>query len=116
MALPKKGSRKITVDGIVYRWRGYTTRYEGDDYGELFVERFDEPRQKIKATFTWTKLHQEYKKVGQKLQGVFDHPPPHVVRESILYALEHGWHPEEGGGTLDLGNLDEKLPFDLKPQ
>ena len=111
MALPKKGTRIIIVEGIKYRYRGHVTHHEGDNYGNLVVEKAEEPRQKIQAHFTWTKLYEEYKKVGHALSHVADHMPPYVVRQTILYALKKGWKPDQGGGLLDLGNLDEKLDF-----
>lgn len=111
MALPKKGSRNIVVDEVKYRWMGDAAKFEGDDFAFLFIELSDDPRQKIKASFSWTKLNAAYKKVNHKLSKVFDRPPSFVVRQTILYALENGWKPEEGGGVLDLGNLDDKLDY-----
>lgn len=111
MALPKKGTRIITIEGIKYRYHGHITHHEGDDYGDLIIEKAEEPRQKIKAHFTWTKLYNEYKKVGHALSHVADQMPPYVVRQTILYALKKDWMPDKGGGIVDLGNLDEKLDF-----
>ncbi len=113
MALPEKGSRSIIVDGIKYRWCGFATRAEGDDQAEVLIELFDEPRQKLKALFSWTKLHKEYKKVNQKLSVYADHPPPYVVQQTILYGLMHGWEPDKRGGVIFLGNLNEELDFSM---
>ncbi|OGC06904.1 hypothetical protein A2526_01025 [candidate division WOR-1 bacterium RIFOXYD2_FULL_36_8] len=113
MSLPKKKSRKIIVNGVKYRWLGFATKYEGDDYAEIFVELFDNPRKKIKATFTFSKLQKKYKEVGHKLFVPADKPPPYIVRQTIIYALKNGWKPDEEGGVLDLGNLDEKLDYSL---
>ena len=112
MALPKKGSRSITVDNIKYRWVGDLTNFEGENFGVLLIELYNEPRQKIRATFSWTQISREYKKVNQKLSKVFDNPPPYIVRQTILYGLMIGWKPYSGGGLLDLGNLDHKLDYE----
>lgn len=56
-------------------------------------------------------LYAEYKKVNHKLNVVIDHPPPYIVRQTILYALKNGWTPAKNGGIYDLGNLDEKLDY-----
>lgn len=111
MAIPKKGTRKIVVDGIIYRYKGFVTHMEGDDYGDLVVAREEGNGQKIKAQFTWTKLYEAYKKIGHALSHSADHMPPYVVRQTILYALKKDWTPDKGGGMLDLGNLDEQLDF-----
>ena len=111
MALPKKGSRRIVVNDIEYRWIGDAAHFEGDDFGVLCIELYNNPRQKVKASFTWNRLNREYKKVNHRLCKVIDNPPPYIVRQTILYALDNGWKPDSGGGLLDLGNLDDKLNY-----
>ncbi|HAS46895.1 MAG TPA: hypothetical protein DCS93_40795 [Microscillaceae bacterium] len=112
MALPKKGSRSIVVEDIKYRWMGDAANFEGDNFGLLFIEHYDNPRQKIKATFSWTRLNNAYKKVGHQLAKAYDNPPPYIVRQTILYGLKNGWKPNAGGGVLDLGNLDSQLNYE----
>ena len=114
MALPKKNARSITVDGVKYRFTGW---FSDDEEGDLFVELFSNPRQKIKVTFTWEKINEEYKKVNHRLCRIIDMPPSYIVRQTILYALKTGWYPDRGGGILNLGNLDDKIDYTLmKPQ
>lgn len=114
MALPKKNARSITINEVKYRFTGWVIHYEE---GELFVELFNNPRQKIKATFTWEKIYEEYKKVNHRISTIIDMPPSYIVRQTILYALKTGWHPDSGGGILNLGNLDDKIDYTLmKPQ
>ena len=114
MALPKKNTRNITVDGVKYRWTGWFWPY---DDGYLFVELFNNPRQKIKATFTWEKINKEYEKMNHRLSRCIDMQPSYIVRQTILYALKNGWCPNKGSGILNLGNLDDKIDYTLmKPQ
>lgn len=117
MALPRKRTRVLNVDGVQFRYVGDASRMEGDDYGIIIIEKAENARQKIRAHFTYTKLSLEYRRVGHALSHVIDYMPPYVVRQTILYAREHGWTPDEGGGILDLGNLDDKLDFSkLNPE
>ncbi|MEM9073089.1 MAG: hypothetical protein AAGE52_31585 [Myxococcota bacterium] len=117
MALPKKGTRVIDVDGTRYRYVGDATRLEGEDSGELIVELADSPREKIRATFTYTRLNTAYQRVGHALSHIRDRMPPFVVRQTILYALTQGWKPDLGGGVRDLGNLDDAIDFsELRPR
>lgn len=117
MALPKKNTRTITVDGVKYRWAGWFWPYSESDQCDLLVELFNNPRQKIKATFTWEKINKEYEKMNHRLSRCIDMQPPYIVRQTILYALKNGWCPNKGGGVLNLGNLDDKIDYTLmKPQ
>ncbi len=109
--MPKKGTRTIEVDGVRYRYRGDAWRMEGDDCGEVLIELADRGREKVRATFTYTKLSAEYRRVGHALSHAADTMPPYVVRQTILHALSVGWDPHSGGGLRELGNLDEVLDF-----
>lgn len=112
MALPKKGSRVIVVDGVRYRYIGDATRFEGADFGEVVAELAESPREKIRARFTYTRLSREYRRVGHALSHVRDRLP-FVVHQTILHALSLGWRPDAGGGLRDLGNLDDVIDFSL---
>jgi hypothetical protein len=84
MALPKKGSRLIKVDGIEYRWI-----VTPDDVGlGIMVELAENPGQRMGAGF-------EYGNIIS----------PWLVRKAILHALENGWHPELQGPIVG-------FPFD----
>ena len=56
MAIPKKGSRKIEVNGIVYRWaiRSKPTYSQANEWSNLkaVVELFDNPVSKLSIDFT----------------------------------------------------------------
>lgn len=77
MALAKKGSRLMTIEGARYRW----VVAPNDEPGlGIVVEAADSPGQRM---VTWV-----------------DHGTtisPWLVREAILHALAHGWQPRERG-------------------
>jgi hypothetical protein len=73
MTLPRKGTRKITVDGIEYRWL-----LSPNDSGlELAVECIEYPREKMGALIKYGNI-----------------VSPGLVRKAILYALSTGWQPQ----------------------
>lgn len=77
MALAKKGTRGVTVDGTRYRW----VVAPNDEPGlGIVVEAADAPGQRM---VTWV-----------------DHGTtisPWLVREAILHALSQGWQPQARG-------------------
>ncbi|QQR81230.1 MAG: hypothetical protein IPJ69_03585 [Deltaproteobacteria bacterium] len=119
MALPKKGTRKIIVDGTQYRWLGFIQSKKikmSGEIDELLIELAENPGEKIRANFTFELVKSHYKKAGKHLQS-FDRFPPYIVRQTILFALSQGWKPAAGGGVRDLGCLDDKISYsDLKPE
>ena len=81
MAIPKKGTRQITVDGVVYRW----IIAPNDEPGlGIVVECKEYPRQRIIA---WI----EHGNIVS----------PKIVRQAILYALAIGWQPQKIGRTIE---------------
>lgn len=120
MALPKKGTRKITVDGVHYRWIGFIQsrklKMPNEQFDDLIIELAENAGEKILAQFTFEHIKAHYQKVGKHLQ-TFDKFPPYVVRQTILLALKDGWRPDTGGGIRELGCLDEKIDYsNLKPE
>lgn len=87
MALPKKRSKSILVDNCKYKYFGFINHYEGENYGELIIELFDNPRMKVKTKYTWEKVSSEFRKVNKKI-GKFDTFPPYLVHQTILFALK----------------------------
>lgn len=81
MGLAKKGSRRIVVDGQVYRW----TLSPDDEPGiAIVVEKAADP--------------------GQRLVSWVQHDntiSPWMVRAAILKALQEGWQPERKGKPFD---------------
>lgn len=112
MALPKKGSRAIIVNDIKYRWIGFVLQHDSpNEPAYVIIELYENPKQKIRAFFSWEKMNMEYKKIGHRLSKYLDATPPYIVRQTILYALKNGWNPNKGSGILELGNLDDKIDY-----
>jgi hypothetical protein len=94
VALVKKGSRTLEVDGVKYRWRlrGRPTYDQGlaDSPTTFAVELFDEP-----GTTLVVKTNQPHM---SNWMGVPRSPvlPVHVTR-AVRTALEQGWQPANPG-------------------
>lgn len=99
MSLTKKGSRRILVEGVAYRWlvRPKPTYCQGLTWGAMsfaaelealgqttLVVTLDEPRPD-----NW---------VGETRFAV----TPSVVAHAIKRALERGWKPESKGSPFEL--------------
>jgi hypothetical protein len=80
MAMAKKGSRLIEVEGVRYRWGVALCDEPG--VGKIVVEAADMPGQRIESQFDF---------------GNVISISPWLVREAILYALSQGWHPQTRG-------------------
>ena len=113
MAFPRKGSRRIAVDGTVYRYRGGI--YERDRMpGEVHafrIQRAGSPAQILRAEITYARLRAEYGRVGRHISRTIDSVPPYVARQTILLGLSRGWRPAQNGGELDLGSIDDAIDW-----
>jgi hypothetical protein len=113
MAFPRKGSRRIAVDGTVYRFRGGI--YERDRMpGEVHafrIQRARSPGQMLRAEITYARLRAEYRRVGRHVSRTIDSVPPYVVRQTILLGLARGWKPSQNGRELDLGPIDDAIDW-----
>lgn len=94
MAIVKKGSRRIVVDGVQYRWSIHDKpRHDppiGDSYLPCSVERaVERPGAILVISFP---VEYDYRR-GKNLTPVL---PSHVVN-AIRSALEAGWQPLEPG-------------------
>ncbi len=89
MALAKKSSRTIAVDGFEYRWA------VSPDSGcmWLVVELADEPGQRVEAWFEYDDVVRPDGRIVGQRRSV----SPGVVRAVVLHALANGWRPERGG-------------------
>lgn len=94
MALPKKGIRKINVNGEDYSW----IASGNDDFIQLLTQ-FD--YHSIKSTTD--------NSLKQRLIIT-----PNIVRQVIDYGLKQGWTPEKRANDLCLGFLDNKIDIKLK--
>jgi len=98
MAIPKKGSRAITVDGVLYRWRvrHKPTHSQGDlgTPATFSVELHDNPGQTLHVE---TDLpHMVYYRASTYAIT------PSIARKAIEQALVKGWKPEKQGPTFEL--------------
>ena len=96
MALPRRGSRLITVDAREYRW----IVSPNDGWIEVVVERTDGPGRRLVAR---TGYHDLTNEAGLNLA---QQPKitPAFVRRAILAAIAAGWKPSVRGKhfTLDI--------------
>jgi hypothetical protein len=93
MGLAKRGTRRIVVDGVAYRW----VVSPDDGYLVLVAELADEPGQRLEAFFRY---HDVYEPLGEgvlRIVGQRRSIRPGVVRAVILAALGRGWQPSQRG-------------------
>ncbi|MGD2182870.1 hypothetical protein [Lusitaniella coriacea] len=100
MTLPKKGTRKITVNDESYRWliRRKAT-YGQTDYGigtlHVAVEHFQKPGSTL-VIITDRSHPKDYSTQKTQIQPV----TPADVKEWIQKAIEQGWQPKTPGSTF----------------
>ena len=99
MAIPRKGSRLITVDGAVYRWkvRHKPTYSQGLGWGLLTfaVEHADAPGQVLSVETRSPRLDNWLDLLGKPVT-------PLIVEQSVRTALTAGWEPNRSGGVFRL--------------
>jgi hypothetical protein len=99
MALGKKGSRRIVVDGVTYRWRlrGKPTYDQALCWSPCTyaVEHAGQPGSTLVVT---TNQPHPSNWVGQSSEAVL----PSDVARAIRLALERGWTPATSGSPFPL--------------
>jgi hypothetical protein len=99
MAIPRKGSRLITVDGTVYRWavRAKPTYCQGLDWGPLTfaVEHAEAPGQVLSVETRSPRPDNWLNLPGRPVT-------PLTVEQSIRAALAVGWKPNRSDGLFKL--------------
>jgi hypothetical protein len=106
MALPKKNSRKINIDGIQYSW----IASGNDDYIELVICSSTGDGQKLLAQFDYHPIYIDKEETILEQQFIIT---PIVVRQVIEYGLTSGWSPEKRGVELRLGYLNNMVHYKL---
>ena len=105
MAIPKKGSRRITVGGVIYRWRIRSKpTYDQAAFGAnvtAAVELFDSPYSVLHITFPWVRCDNW---IGNPVQPV---TPAHVA-QSIEDAIAEGWDATSNRGYAITHKLGEQ--------
>ena len=99
MSMPRKGSRRITVDGRTYRWtvRPKPTYCQGLDWGPLTfaVEHADTPGQVLSVATRSPRLDNWLNLSGTPVT-------PLIVEQSVRTALAAGWEPGRSDGVFRL--------------
>ncbi|MBK9489949.1 MAG: hypothetical protein IPO07_15125 [Haliscomenobacter sp.] len=87
MAFPKRGTRKITVEGIVYSY--FVSQHE--PYVTVYV-------QKVEGKCAL-------------LIGYFDLQTitPHIIRQVIEMGIADGWQESDVSGEFRMGYLDDRI-------
>lgn len=103
MALAKKGSRKIVVDSMEYRW---TVAPEARTM-HLVVEQAKDPGPRLVVIMDYGDEPAPDDTSGQSAQQ--RSVTPDLVRRCILAGLAHGWRPGERGHGLRMALKGEEL-------
>jgi hypothetical protein len=106
MAMPKKGSRLITVDGTVLRWRvrHKPTYCQGNSWGPMTfaVELTDVSGRALLVSLPCSRPDVW---LGERTMAI----RPALVAAAIRMALGRGWDPRQAGNAFELVLTDEDL-------
>jgi hypothetical protein len=98
MAIPKKGSRTITVEGVRYRWRIRSQpTYDEGAFASNFsiaVERAEQPSRCVLL------LAADFPRPDNWLGHPAKTITPRMIAASIKDALAQGWQPEQTGSVF----------------
>lgn len=109
MALAKKGSRRITVDGVLYRW----ALSPDDGCMVLVAELAEGSGQRLEAFFQYHDLYEPAEAGALRIVGQRRSVSPGVVRKVILAALAGGWQPAQRGlRSFRMQDADQVVPLD----
>ncbi|GAA4588144.1 hypothetical protein GCM10023194_39000 [Planotetraspora phitsanulokensis] len=107
MAMPKKGSRLITVAGTMFRWRirHRPTYSEGNGWTPMSfsVELAAQPGSVLKITLPCARPDNW---LGERAIAV----RPILVAAAIRRALDEGWTPDLRGRAFSLDITEDELP------
>lgn len=104
MALAKKGSRKITVDGVDYRWA-----FSPDSgYSVVMVQSFEGAGQKLAVYIRWSEITYSFSQDNGYIKV-----SPGLVSDMIAQALHLGWQAQERGQDFVCDLLSDET---LKPR
>ncbi|MGW0801818.1 hypothetical protein [Nonomuraea sp. NPDC002799] len=106
MAIPKKGSRLITVDGTVFRWRvrRKPTYCQGNSWRPMTfaVELVGASGRVLLVSLPCSRPDAW---LGERAMAI----RPALVTATISMALGHGWNPRQAGNAFELALSDEDL-------
>ncbi|WP_204358426.1 hypothetical protein [Streptosporangium sp. 'caverna'] len=106
MAIPKKGSRLIGVDGTAYRWRirHKPTYCQGNSWGPLTyaVEPTEGPGRVLLVELPRSRPDAWLRERTMTVR-------PALVAATIRRALDRGWDPSQAGGAFTLNLTEDDL-------
>lgn len=105
MALPKKRSRTIVVDEIVYRY----IVTGNDDYIDLIIEQEEAQGQRMTVSFRYHSTTE--KSTGRIVQR--NQITPVVVKRTIEFGLKNSWTPNQKGTELRFNWLDDEIELNM---
>ena len=115
MTIPRKGTRRITVDGIAYNWRirrRATRKMKGGGHLWLAVDRASPDA--VRSLLVSLEHGHARNTVGQAGVSV----TPRVVAELVRYGCDQGWVPEMSGPPFTLAwrqAYQDRRAVDLDP-
>lgn len=106
MAIPKKGSRLITVDGTAYRWRirHKPTYSQGNSWGSLTYAV-----ELIGGQGRVLLVELPYSRPDAWLGGRTMTVRPALVAATIRRALDRGWDPSQAGSAFTFNLTEDDL-------
>jgi hypothetical protein len=112
MAMPKKGSRTIVVDGATYRWRirGRITVAQTEGEGNLMVAVEEVADTGVSTLLVDTSVPREW----FSFSGYQTPITPAAVQTYIRLALQQGWKPTQKGKPFVLV-ADEEIATAVRP-
>lgn len=111
MTMPRKGTRRITVDGVAYRWRHRSRRSVTEARARpltFAVEREDAPGRLLSVTLgEWLPLSHYCCPDCSPDEFMPEPITPARVAEAVRAALADGWDPQGPAGVhrLDMRPL-----------
>lgn len=109
MGLAKRGTRRIVVGGVAYRW----VVSPDDGYMVLVAELADEPGQRLEAYFRYRDVCEPEGVGVLRIVGQRRAIRPGVVLTIIQTALSRGWQPSQCGlPPFRLLDADQVAPVD----
>jgi hypothetical protein len=101
MGIPRKGSRKVNVDGKEFR---YLIRQDGPVVENADPSYDYKPRHR---TYILVTVQEDVEKPGNILQWRWPYGAsvyPEDIRSAVRLAMERGWKPSDRGPTFVLGD------------
>ena len=107
MAMAKKGTRRITVDGTAYRW----VASPNDGYIDFVAELADAPGWRMEASFRYHDVYDPRADGSWRIVGQRRTVGPAAARAVILAALARGWRPDtRNPRPFRVEDADELVP------